>query len=111
MHVRLEVPTKGYDTTAPAIGGHGATTTLSGDVVEAMVLQRKRGRPLSLMDTHPRKKASSPQPNPFIINIRNSSHKVISDYSYVQESILRDASMIETSSKNNEISINYASMH
>ena len=34
---RLEVPTKGHGTSAPTIGDHGAATTHSGGVVEAVV--------------------------------------------------------------------------
>jgi hypothetical protein len=101
---RLEIPTMGYGT------ARGAATTHGGSVVEAVAPQRKRGRPLGSMDTRPRKKASLAQPDPFIIDTGNPSHEIVSDYSYVHESILGDASMIETISENREISMNYACM-
>ena len=63
VSARLEIPNTGYGTIT------GVTTTSNGGVVEAVVPQRKRGRPLGSMDSRPRKKASLAQPNPFIINI------------------------------------------
>ena len=101
MPARLEIPTTGYGATT------GVTTTPSGGVVEAVVPQRKRGRPLGSMDSRPLKKASLAQPNPFIINTGNPSHEIISDYSYVHESILEDAPMFEMIPENKEISMDY----
>lgn len=106
----MKIHEKGHDTATPIIGDHSAATTCSGGMVEVVVPQNKRERPPGSMDTRPRKKVSLVQLNPFIINTRNLSHEVISDYSYVQELILRDASMNQTISKNREISMNYGSM-
>ena len=48
---RLEVPNKGH-----GAADRGTATPLSGGVVKAVAPQRKRGRPLGSIDTHPRKK-------------------------------------------------------
>ena len=104
---RLEVPNKRH-----GASDKGAGTTLSGGVVEAVAPQRKRGRPLGSIDTHPRKKrASKAQTDPLIINVENPSHEIVSDYSYVHESILEDAPMFEMIPENKEISMDYESVY
>ena len=95
VSVRLEVPTKGQGTATPAIGGHGAATTLNGGLVEAVVPQRNRGRPLGSIDTRPNKKASLTQPNPLIINTENPCHEVISNYSYDSPNFLLNSLSIQ----------------
>ena len=104
MPTKLEIPTTRYD------NNNGVVTTHSGGVVETMVPKKNKGRPLGSMDTRPRKKVSLAQPYPFIINTGNPFHEIISDYSYVYESILGNVSMIEQILDNREISMNYACM-
>ena len=74
----------------------------------------KRGRPKKgSIDVLPRKKQDiKAQNDPFIINIVNPSHEIVSDYSYVHESILKplgDASESMLMSENKEILLNYTS--
>ena len=48
-----------------------------------------------MTDTHPRKRWSKAQTDPLIINVQNLSHEIVSDYNYVNESILGDAPKIK----------------
>ncbi|KAL5703065.1 hypothetical protein ACHQM5_028201 [Ranunculus cassubicifolius] len=72
---------------------------------------RKRGRPIGSKDSRPRKRASSAQKDPLIIDVENPSHENIPDYGYVLETSLGDASMLEPTPENREISVNYTSVH
>jgi hypothetical protein len=104
---RLEVPKQGHNTV-----GKSVATTHSGSVVEAVAPKRKRGRPLGSVDTRPRKKKeSTAQSDPFIINTENPSHEIVSDYSYVHESLLEDAPKSILIPENKEISMNYENVH
>ncbi|KAJ9539390.1 hypothetical protein OSB04_032123 [Centaurea solstitialis] len=104
---RLEVPKQGHNTV-----GKSVATTHSGSVVEAVAPKRKRGRPLGSVDTRPRKKKeSTAQSDPFIINTENPSHEIVSDYSYVHESLLEDTPKSILIPENKEISMNYENAH
>ena len=50
-------------------------------------------------------------PDPPIIVVENPSHEIVSDYSYVQESLLGDASTLDVYADYREISLNHAGMH
>ena len=50
-------------------------------------------------------------PVPTIIDGGNPSHEIVSDYSFVQESLLGDASMMDVYAGYREISMNNAGMH
>ncbi|KAL6558832.1 hypothetical protein OROMI_019182 [Orobanche minor] len=102
---RLEVPNQGHITDVP-----GDAIASSGNAIKVVAPKRKRGRPHGSIDTRPRKKkAGEAQINPLIINTGNPSHEIISDYSYVHESLMGDASKINSIAENKEISINYES--
>ena len=109
---RIDVPKiRGHDATSRVLE-HGANVHSGSDVVARPTAPaRKRGRPIGSMDSRPRKKASSAQNNPLIIDVNNPSHENIPDYGYVQETSLGDSSMSEPIPENVEISVNYTSVH
>ena len=72
---------------------------------------RENRRPIGLMDSRPKKRASLAQLDPLIIDTQNPSHENILDCGYVQETSLGDASMSEPIPENVEISVNYTSVH
>lgn len=77
-----------------------------------MAPRRKRGRPLGLIDTHPRRIiVCSTQPNSLIINDENPSHEIISDYIYVQQSLEEDTPMFNIIQENKEIPMDYESAY
>ena len=66
------------------------------------------GGQLGSTDIHPRKKrGSKAQTDPLNINVENPCHEIISNYNYVNESVLDDAWMFEMIPEDKEISMDY----
>ena len=115
---RLEIPTTGDEAITRMFHGKNTSTTDLRGAVEASAPPRKRGRPLG--STNACKKAKGAEvsasmnhtelaiPDSLIIDTRNPSHEIISDYSYVHESQQGDAPWV---GDYREISIDNMRMH
>ena len=125
---RLEIPVqrRGTDAVRPgqsapdaADGGFGNPAAACGGAAGGQAPPKKRGRPQGSTDTRPRKRREKASvdtealalPVPPIIDVENPSHEIVSDYSYVQESLLGDASTLDVYADYREISLNNAGMH
>ena len=91
---RLEVPKTGQVNATPRLGTTGVAgvpNAHGGGVATASAPTQKRGRPKKdSIDVLPRKKQDiKAQNDPLSINTVNPSHEIVSDYSYVHESILK----------------------
>ena len=114
---RLEIPTRGTLPAAPGLGNAAIDPpdAHGGGVAAASAPTRKRGRPVGSVDIVPRKRRDSKAQNdPLIINTMNPSHEIVSDYSYVQESMLAylgDTSDPMLMLENKEISLMFTDAH
>ncbi|GFQ07092.1 DNA-directed RNA polymerase iii subunit rpc2 [Phtheirospermum japonicum] len=93
----VKSPHKGHNVTDQDI-----VTILSGGMVEVVTPKRNVERSLSLINTRPRNMRAYMAQLQLIINEDNSSHEIISDYTYVHESLLENAPMFNMISENKE---------